>query len=278
MPMAPQYPKMASTLQGRPIVGETVADVVRKQRDALLYSDSKVPLTGQYYDIFRATQQVRTSAPANLTNAYIRGIQNKAGGVKSFAASTYQYPSGQMVIGAALAGIPESPSDWRRQQLAGLGFLAPGTDLACIVRTLAANENIVPTSCKVNKGTKKNPQMVFEPSLATDMKTMCPGDLAKALLVNSASFVICKAGGTGSGGSVVAELPSCQCVESAPNGIIGYESGNTCRVTPSTTKCQGSSDAGGDGGGLSLGAKIGIGVGAVTVLGGLAYFLTRNKG
>lgn len=122
---APKYPLMPATLQGlagRPITGTTVADVVRLQRDALLYSDSRVPLTGQYYDKFRATQQVRTSAPASLTNAQVRGINNKAGGVKSFAAATYQYPSGQMVIGAALAGMDVSTQTrLARSRLAGLG-------------------------------------------------------------------------------------------------------------------------------------------------------------
>ena len=103
------------------------------------------------------------------------------------------------------------------------------------------------------------------------------GDIIKASVNNAAAFLICKGGGTGAGGPGTAELPACQCVESAPNGIVGYESGATCRVTAATAKCQGSADTGGSDEGLSLGAKIGIGVGAVTVLGGLAYFLTRNK-
>ena len=278
MPMAPRYPKMASTLQGRPIVGETVADVVRLQRDALLYSDSKVPLTGPYYDVFRATQQVRTSAPASLTNAYVRGIQNKAGGVKSFAAATYQYPSGQMVIGAALAGIPESPSDWRRHQLAGSPLAGLGDyDIACLFRTLAANENIVPTSCKVNKGTKKNPKMVFDSALVTNPNSTCGGDVLKALINNTAAFLICK------GGSGGASLPSCNCIESDPtNTGRGYEDGHACQVTGATQKCSGPGPQTGipadpDSEGLSLGAKIGIGAGVVAALGGLAYFLTRNK-
>jgi hypothetical protein len=122
---APKYPLMPATLQGlagRPITGTTIADVVRAQKDALLYSDSRVPLTGQYYDKFRATQQVRTRAPAEFTNAQVRGINNKAGGVKSFAAATYSYPSGQMVIGAALAGMDVSTQTrLARSRLAGLG-------------------------------------------------------------------------------------------------------------------------------------------------------------
>ena len=108
MALAPPLPRrVAATLQGPIVTGDSVSDIVRRQKEALytVTDGSVVPLTGQYYDQFRATQQVRTSAPKSLTNPFVRGIQNKAGGVPSFAAATYQYPSGQMVIGAALAGL-----------------------------------------------------------------------------------------------------------------------------------------------------------------------------
>lgn len=105
--------------------GESVAEAVRKQKDAILYSDgSNTPLTGQYYDVMRATQQVRTSAPSAFTNAGIRGIRNQYGGVKSYAAATYNYPSGQMVIGAGLSAVPypslETPSAARKRQMGTL--------------------------------------------------------------------------------------------------------------------------------------------------------------
>jgi hypothetical protein len=93
----------------------SVSEQIRAAKDALSQSAVKdlllgngggVPVTGQYYDLIRAQQQVRTGAPSALTNPFIRGINNQRGGVKSFAAANYKYPSGQMVIGAALAGCP----------------------------------------------------------------------------------------------------------------------------------------------------------------------------
>jgi hypothetical protein len=118
MPRPPRYPKFPATLQGsdaiRPPEPESVSAATRRAKEALadeeirkllLGSRQEVPVTGQYYDVIRATQQVRTGAPPALTNQFVRGIFNKAGGVHSFAAANYSYPSGQMVIGAALAGL-----------------------------------------------------------------------------------------------------------------------------------------------------------------------------
>jgi len=150
MSTPPKYQQMPATLQAsppiRPPMPVSVSEQIRaakealKQpavRDALLTSTQPVPVTGQYYDMIRAGQQVRTSAPPALTNPYVRGINNKAGGVKSFAAANYNYPSGQMVIGAALAGSPcyscGSPSEDRKAQmerLLGLGAAAEASDLA----------------------------------------------------------------------------------------------------------------------------------------------------
>jgi hypothetical protein len=117
MPRPPYYPKFRATLQGsesiRPPVEESVSEATRRAKEALAAQEVKsillgsgeyVPVTGQYYDMIRAAQQVRTRAPRALTNQFVRGVYNKAGGVKSFAAANYSYPSGQMVIGAALAG------------------------------------------------------------------------------------------------------------------------------------------------------------------------------
>jgi hypothetical protein len=132
----------------RPPVPDAVADAVRRQRDSYLVSDSSAaPLTGQYYDMLRATQQIRTHAPSAYTNAGIRGIRNQYGGVKSYAAAGYNYPSGQMVIGAGLAAIPypslETPSAARKRQMATLMGLS-GIDnnkiqisSACFPRVLA---------------------------------------------------------------------------------------------------------------------------------------------
>lgn len=150
MPTPPNYPLLPATLQAsppiRPAQPVSVSEQIRAAREALsapavrqalLTSTQPVPVTGQYYDVIRAGQQVRTSAPPALTNAYVRGINNKAGGVKSFAASNYNYPSGQMVIGAALAGSPcltcSSPSEDRKAQMAqllGLGAAGGTSDLA----------------------------------------------------------------------------------------------------------------------------------------------------
>jgi hypothetical protein len=111
----------------RPEREASVSELTRAQKEILANTSATVPVTGQYYDLIRAGQQVQTSAPAALTDAYVRGIRNKAGGVKSFAAAGYNYPSGQMVIGAALAGAGTfmSPSLARKQQMAqllGLGY------------------------------------------------------------------------------------------------------------------------------------------------------------
>jgi hypothetical protein len=146
----PKYARFPATLQASPSIRPeremSVSEQMRLAREALarpavrdqlLTSFQPVPVTGQYYDVIRATQQVRTSAPPALTNAFVRGINNKAGGVKSFAAAGYNYPSGQMVIGAALAGMPcpscGSPSEDRKAQMAGLlglGAAAEASDLA----------------------------------------------------------------------------------------------------------------------------------------------------
>jgi hypothetical protein len=104
----------------------SVSEQQRKLKELLLGSGQAAPITGQYYDALRATQQVRTGAPRALTNAAIRGINNKAGGVRSFAAAGYNYPSGQMVIGASLAGL--SPSQDRARQMRALMGLGAADD------------------------------------------------------------------------------------------------------------------------------------------------------
>lgn len=125
---APKYPLMPATLGNiRPEREASVSELTRAQKEILANTSATVPVTGQYYDLIRAGQQVQTGAPKALTDAYVRGIRNKAGGVKSFAAAGYNYPSGQMVIGAALAGAGTfmSPSMARKQQMAqllGLGY------------------------------------------------------------------------------------------------------------------------------------------------------------
>lgn len=141
----PKYARFPATLQASPSIRPeremSVSEQMRLAREALaapavraalLTSSQPVPVTGQYYDVIRAGQQVRTSAPPALTNAFTRGVHNKAGGVKSFAAAGYNYPSGQMVIGAALAGMPcrtcGSPSEDRKLQMAGLLGLAGTVD------------------------------------------------------------------------------------------------------------------------------------------------------
>jgi hypothetical protein len=92
----------------------------------LMGEGGAVPVTGNYYDAIRARQQVRTSAPANLTNQFVRGLYNKKGGVKSFAAANYDYPSQQMVIGAALAGLGSSPTQVERLgRIVGDTYVAP---------------------------------------------------------------------------------------------------------------------------------------------------------
>jgi hypothetical protein len=134
--------------------GESVADAVRKQKDAILYSDgSDVPLTGQYYDLMRATQQVRTAAPTAFTNAGIRGIRNQYGGVKSYAAAGYNYPSGQMVIGAGLSAVPypslETPSAARKRQMATLMGLS-GIDESRIQATKDCISLLDPSTYKLD--------------------------------------------------------------------------------------------------------------------------------
>lgn len=120
--------RLAASPSIRPVREESVSERLRREKELLLGSGPAVPVTGQYYDVIRATQQVRTRAPQALTNAFVRGINNKVGGVKSFAAANYNYPSGQMVIGASLAGMCGScgsPSEDRKRQmerLMGLGF------------------------------------------------------------------------------------------------------------------------------------------------------------
>lgn len=126
---APQYPRFPATLGNiRPERDVSVSELTRAQKEILANTSATVPVTGQYYDLIRAGQQVQTSAPAALTNAYVRGVRNKAGGVKSFAAAGYNYPSGQMVIGAALAGAGTfmSPSEARKRQMAQLLGLGAG--------------------------------------------------------------------------------------------------------------------------------------------------------
>jgi hypothetical protein len=139
----PKYARFPATLQASPPIRPerdmSVSEQIRLAkealarpavRDQLLTSFQPVPVTGQYYDLIRATQQVRTSAPPALTNAFVRGINNKAGGVKSFAAAGYNYPSGQMVIGAALAGMHPtgSPSEDRKRQMERMLGLAGTVD------------------------------------------------------------------------------------------------------------------------------------------------------
>lgn len=127
---------MAASQPIRPVREESVSERLRREKELLLGNGPAVPITGQYYDAIRATQQVRTSAPRALTNAFVRGINNKAGGVRSFAAANYQYPSGQMVIGASLQGFSSSPSEDRKRQMAklmGLGGI-PNPELASQIR------------------------------------------------------------------------------------------------------------------------------------------------
>jgi hypothetical protein len=94
----------------------SVSEATRLAKEALAHQDvqsilmgegPRVPITGNYYDAIRAQYQVRTHAPSALTNQFSRGLFNKRGGVKSFAAADYNYPSQQMVIGAALAAAPD---------------------------------------------------------------------------------------------------------------------------------------------------------------------------
>lgn len=120
----PKYPRFAATLRAapttvasdpiRPSAGPSVSDATRLAREALANAEvqgilmgegGRVPITGNYYDAIRAQYQVRTQAPSALTNQFVRGVFNTRGGVKSFAAANYKYPSQQMVIGAALAGV-----------------------------------------------------------------------------------------------------------------------------------------------------------------------------
>ena len=118
----PTYPKFPATLQAspsiRPDVGMSVSDATRLAKESFANPDvfgilmgegPRVPVTGNYYDAIRAQYQVQTSAPSALTNQFVRGIYNTRGGVKSFAAANYSYPSQQMVIGAALAGLSAAP-------------------------------------------------------------------------------------------------------------------------------------------------------------------------
>ena len=133
--------RLAASPSIRPVRDESVSERLRREKELLLGNGPAVPITGQYYDVIRATQQVRTRAPQALTNGFIRGINNKTGGVKSFAAATYNYPSGQMVIGASLAGASMcgscgSPAMERQRQMAklmGLGAI-PDPELANQIR------------------------------------------------------------------------------------------------------------------------------------------------
>ena len=131
--------RLAASPSIRPPQQMSVSEQQRKLKELLLGGGRPMPITGQYYDVIRASQQVRTSAPRALTNAAVRGINNKAGGVRSFAAANYNYPSGQMVIGASLAGFSASPSEDRKRQMArlmGLGA-APDPELAKQIRLIA---------------------------------------------------------------------------------------------------------------------------------------------
>lgn len=139
-------------LQATP--SESVSDSIRKQRDALLVSSgSGVPVTGQYYDLIRAGQQVQTSAPTAFTNAKVRGVFNKAGGVRSFSAAGYSYPSGQMVIGAGLSAAPypslETPSAARKRQMATLMGLS-GIDESRIQATKDCIALLSPATYKLD--------------------------------------------------------------------------------------------------------------------------------
>ena len=148
----PMYPKMPSTLgqtavvpqSTRPPAEMSVSEATRRAKEALAQPEirailmgegRRVPVTGAYYDDIRARQQVGTSAPRSLTNQFARGEFNKRGGVKSFAASRYNYPSRQMVIGSTLAGMHESlsPSEAyaaQRSRLMGLGAVSQEQRLA----------------------------------------------------------------------------------------------------------------------------------------------------
>jgi hypothetical protein len=119
----------------RPEAPMSVSEQTRVAKEALkqagvaailMGQGEPVPVTGNYYDAIRATQQVQTSAPANLTNQFVRGLYNKKGGVKSFAAANYDYPSQQMVIGAALAGLGSAPLQVERLgRIVGDTYVAP---------------------------------------------------------------------------------------------------------------------------------------------------------
>lgn len=141
--------RLAASPSIRPAQGESVSERLRREKELLLGNGPAVPITGQYYDVIRATQQVRTSAPRALTNAFVRGINNKSGGVKSFAAANYNYPSGQMVIGASLAGMCGScgsPAMERQRQMAklmGLGAI-PDPELAQQIRIAAGIASLIP--------------------------------------------------------------------------------------------------------------------------------------
>jgi hypothetical protein len=168
----PKYARFPATLQASPSIRPeremSVSEQMRLAREALarpavrdqlLTSFQPVPVTGQYYDVIRATQQVRTSAPPALTNAFVRGINNKAGGVKSFAAAGYNYPSGQMVIGAALAGMPcpscGSPSEDRKLQMAGLlGLAGDGSaaDLKSVLEQIQAITSLLGSPAPIEVG------------------------------------------------------------------------------------------------------------------------------
>lgn len=174
MSTPPKYPQMPATLQAsppiRPPMPVSVSEQIRAAKEALkqpavqeklLTSSQPVPVTGQYYDVIRATQQVRTSAPPALTNPYVRGINNKAGGVKSFAAANYNYPSGQMVIGASLAGCStcSSPSEDRKAQMAkllGLGAVeGEATDMLSALEQIQAITSLLGTLPAIDVGPRR---------------------------------------------------------------------------------------------------------------------------
>lgn len=122
-PAAPMSVSEQTRIAKEALKQEAIADILMGQ-------GGLVPVTGNYYDAIRATQQVRTSAPSSLTNQFVRGIYSTRGGVKSFAAANYNYPSQQMVVGAALAGFGEAPTEVEKLGSLRLGRLVGDTYVA----------------------------------------------------------------------------------------------------------------------------------------------------
>lgn len=314
---APQYPKLPATLGNiRPEREASVSELTRAQKEILANTSATVPVTGQYYDLIRASQQVQTSAPAALTDAYVRGIRNKAGGVKSFAAAGYNYPSGQMVIGAALAGAGTfmSPSQARKQQMAqllGLGysfdeFVSDAQDLgkeagnavAEAWRQLPVKEKLKAVAVVVEQiggdvavfvvnGVKYKTGCVLR--VLADRSDKIPQGCLDALNNNASgkpadvarSVVRCLPAAIG----VVLQSGVKCAVDAAPANTGSGSTGGGSATPPVIVRRFPGFGLPGTGNavpppkddGLSMGAKVGIGAAVVAVLGLGGYFLLRKK-